>query len=203
MEEIFSNYWFALEDDELIKFKTLLDLFIKRNSEVNLSAIRDESWIIHKHFVDSVYLNAFLELHWKVLDIWTWWWFPWIPLAITNPHVDFVLMDSTRKKIDSVNFFANQLWLDNVEGIWWRAEELSTDKSLYWSFDFVVSRATAYLPVILSYAIPYLKPRWKIFIYKLFDEKEIEDWKKYLSWKRQMKFHNYKILDQDRIIIEI
>jgi 16S rRNA G527 N7-methylase RsmG len=41
-----------------------------------------------------VFLNIFVELEWKVADMWTGWGFPLIPLAITNPDCQFVWIDS-------------------------------------------------------------------------------------------------------------
>jgi 16S rRNA (guanine527-N7)-methyltransferase len=60
-----------LNEEEQIKFELLLAIFQKKNAELNLSAIRDEADIIQKHFIDSIYLNIFVELHGKVLDIGT------------------------------------------------------------------------------------------------------------------------------------
>jgi 16S rRNA (guanine527-N7)-methyltransferase len=150
-------------------------------------------------------LNTEIELHWKVLDIWTWGWFPWIPLAITNPDVEFTLLDSTRKKIDSVNWFIEELWIKNAVWIWGRAEELSAKADYKKKFDFVVSRATAYLPQIISWSLPFLK-KWGIMIfYKLRNEDEIADWVELAKKCRLSSFEikEYIMLDQKRIFMFI
>ncbi len=94
MQKLFLENKMELEESEIKKFEKFLEIFIEKNSKVNLSAIRDEKWIINKHFIDSVFLNIFVELEWKVADMWTGWGFPLIPLAITNPHCSFVWIDS-------------------------------------------------------------------------------------------------------------
>jgi 16S rRNA (guanine527-N7)-methyltransferase len=148
-------------------------------------------------------LNNHIKLSWKILDIGTWWGFPGIPLAITNPDCSFTLLDSTRKKIDSVNEFAQKLDLKNISWIWWRAEELFLNLEYKKQFDFVVSRATAYLPQIIERSLPFLGKWWKLVFYKIFDEKEIKDWEIILkkNWMKIENIFKYSIWDQERILI--
>ena len=203
IEEIFYKYNLHLKTSQVRIFEKFLDLFIKKNSQINLSAIRDKIWIIEKHFVDSIILNDFIKLNWKVLDIGTWWGFPGIPLAITNENVQFILLDSTRKKIDSVNDFSSELELHNYIWIWWRAEELSSNIEYKWQFDFVVSRATAYFPQIIELSYPYLNKFWKMILYKLFNEEEINEGEKILKkmWMKIIDIKKYNIWEQERILI--
>lgn len=203
MKDLFKEYSIELDSLKTEVFEKLLVLFKLRNAQINLSAIREEKDIIHKHFIDSIMLLKFEKLSWKILDIWTWWWFPWIPLSIIEEDADFTLIDSTRKKIDSVNYFVSELWLKNVRWVWGRAEELSSLKEFYHKFDFVVSRATAYLPQIIDWGSPFLKFWWKMIIYKTYNKEEIDDWLKYLWHNAKMYFHEYVVLWQDRVFIVI
>lgn len=199
---IFKDYNIELNASQIEKFGKLLSLFMLKNSQVNLSAIRDDIWIVEKHFLDSIMLNEFVELKWKVIDIWTGGWFPWIPLAITNPDVNFMLLDSTRKKIDAVNSFISWIWITNATWIWWRAEELSNNEPHKESYDFVVSRATAYLPQIMDWSYDFLKKGWKMFFYKMLSENELEDWILYAK-KNNLKFlasESYFLWDNNRYI---
>ena len=205
LETLFGQYDITLETSQVDLFGKFLKFFLDKNSQVNLSSIRDESWVIEKHFIDSILLNYELQLSWKILDIWTWWWFPWIPLAITNPDAEFILVDSTRKKIDAVNCFIDELWLTNARWIWGRAEELSKMPEFKKQFDFIVSRATAYLPQIMDLSLPFLKKWWMMIFYKLRNEDEINDWVQYakkckLSW---FEIKEYAVQDQKRIFIFI
>lgn len=202
LKELLTPYFNDLSEAELNHLGLLLDIFMQKNSMINLSAIRDEGGVVLKHFADSLMLNKFLKLEWKILDIWTWWWFPGIPLAITNPKQEFYLLDSTRKKIDAVRYFSEELGLNNVNLIWWRAEEIVKDTSMAKTFDFIVSRATAYMPNILEWAMPFLKPNWAILLYKIENEDEINDWKKFLNsvWFILKDIFRYEIWWQDRLI---
>lgn len=207
MEEFFKKYKIELEKEELEKFEKFLEIFKQKNSQINLSAIRDDNWIIEKHFVDSVMLNIFLDFleieNPKVADLWTGWGFPLIPLAIVNPEVNFIWIDSVGKKLKAIDEFVEELELKNVKTLNWRAEELGQNLDYRENFDFVVSRAIAYLPTLLEYAIPLLKVGWIFCAYKLEDKEELKSAKKALTrlGTKILKVKNYRLADQDRTII--
>jgi len=215
MQKLLKKYKIELEETELEKFEKFLELFMDKNSKINLSAIREKEAIIEKHFIDSIMLNIFLDFtpiltkdevsSTKVLDLWTGWWFPLIPLAIVNQKVDFVWLDSVWKKLKVIDDFAEKLELKNVSTINWRAEEIGQNPKYREKFDYVVSRATAFLPTLLEYAIPLLKVWWFFIAYKLDDKEELKSSKKALSRLscKIYKVKNYKIRDQKRTFVII
>jgi len=205
MKNIFKKYKLELEEHELKKFERFLDIFMEKNSQINLSAIRDKDWIIEKHFIDSIMLNIFIELEWKVADMWTGWWFPLIPLAIINPEVQFTWIDSVGKKLKAIDWFVEELWLNNVSTLNWRAEEIGHKIEYREQFDYITSRATAYFPTLLEYVIPLLKEGWIFCAYKLNDKEELKSAKKALSrlGSKIKKVKNYTIWDQERTIVLI
>jgi 16S rRNA (guanine527-N7)-methyltransferase len=62
MKELLDKYNIELEKAEFEAFERFLKIFMEKNSQINLSAIRDEKGIIEKHFIDSIMLNAFYEV---------------------------------------------------------------------------------------------------------------------------------------------
>ena len=205
MEELFKKYKIELEKFELEKFEKFLTIFKEKNSQINLSAIRDDEWIIEKHFIDSIMLNIFIELEWKVADMGTWGWFPLIPLAIINTEVQFTGIDSVWKKLKAIDEFTEKLNLHNVKTLNWRAEEIWQNVDYREQFDFVTSRATAFFPTLLEYVIPLLKEGWIFCAYKLDDKEELKSAKKALIklGAKIMKVKNYTLADQDRTIVLI
>jgi 16S rRNA (guanine527-N7)-methyltransferase len=59
MKDLFKKYEIDLDENELNLFEKFLKIFIEKNSQINLSAIREETSIIEKHFIDSIILEAF------------------------------------------------------------------------------------------------------------------------------------------------
>lgn len=181
MQTKFKNYGLEISESEAQKFSDFLKIFIETNSQINLSSIRDEEWIIEKHFIDSVMLTKFCSIEWEVLDLWTGWWFPWIPLRIVDKNnTVFTLVDSIWKKVRVVNDFIEKLWLTNIKAIQSRAEDLGHDQNHRGKYNMVFSRATAYLPTLLEYTIPLLSIGWIFVSYKLDNDNEIEESKKAL-----------------------
>ncbi len=191
LQKTFKSYNFNFDEKTIKKFEDFLAMFKEKNNQINLSSLRDDESIIEKHFIDSLMLTKFIQLSWNIADIWTWWGFPLIPLAIYYSMQDknldinsgwqitktqFYWIDSVAKKLKSVDEFAINLELDNIQTIHSRFEELWQDKEYRESFDFVVSRATAYFPTLLEYAIPLLKVGWIFIAYKMDNENELIEW---------------------------
>jgi len=62
INKVFNTKNISLSEDQIQKFESFLDMFIEKNSVINLSAIRDRDGIIEKHFLDSLMLSKYLEL---------------------------------------------------------------------------------------------------------------------------------------------
>ncbi len=88
----------------------------------------------------------------KIMDIGTGGGFPGIPLAILFPQCHFTLVDSIGKKTIVAQEVANAINLTNVTILKSRAEEI-TEK-----FDFVISRAVAPIPQLISWVGKNVNP---------------------------------------------
>lgn len=116
-----------------------------------------------------------MNLSGRVLDVGTGGGFPGIPLAIMNSEVDFYLLDSVGKKITAIKHFVKLLDLQNVHTLYGRTEDIIKTPGYAKSFDFIVSRATAYLPKLVSWCIPYLKDSGIMLSYKLPGRDELNE----------------------------
>jgi 16S rRNA (guanine527-N7)-methyltransferase len=63
VQDLFKKYEIELESQELKTFQKFLKIFKDKNSQINLSAIREDEAIIEKHFIDSIMLNIFLKFN--------------------------------------------------------------------------------------------------------------------------------------------
>lgn len=117
----------------LMDYLLLLD---KWNAAYNLTAIRDLDSMVSKHLLDSLAILPWLQGS-RILDVGTGAGLPGIPLAITRPELNFVLLDSNGKKTRFLNEVKRQLKLNNLEIVQFRAENYHPAQG----FDTVVSRA--------------------------------------------------------------
>jgi 16S rRNA G527 N7-methylase RsmG len=165
-----------------------------------LSAIRDADSVLVKHIKDSIELEKILKIkNWKTIcDIWTWGWFPLMPLAMINPWSTFVWIDARRKKVDAVNDIIKTVGIKNAQCKRWRIEDFAKDKKIE-KFDYITARAVWYTDKIIPRSYDLLKKGWSFIFYKQYDFTEYQSLlnlcKKYkLDIKTQ---HKYKLFDWD------
>ena len=174
----------------------LIQIFLEKNKQINLSAIREPDWVRVKHIQDSLELDNVIEWkEWmKIADIWTGWWFPLMPLAISHPECNFVWIDSVKKKTIAVWEILEDLGIKNVEMMRARIEDIKNQ-----TFDLVTARAVAYSDKLLNRATPLVKKWGKIALMKQANDEE----KKvllYTAKKKKLaleKEYNYKLFDWD------
>lgn len=174
---IFDSYGITLSISEEALFQQFLVLFITYNAHTNLSAIRDEEGIILKHFIDSLFALRAVDLEGAILDIGSGGGFPGIPLKIIQPRLRMTLLDSVGKKVKAMNHFIQELGLKDITALQERAEILAQHREHRGKYDFVVSRATAYMSDILTWSEPFLKRNGKIVLYKIYSPEEEQDGK--------------------------
>ena len=75
-----------------------VDLMLKWNKSINLTAITDLDEVVEKHVLDSLALVPVLPSG-SLLDAGTGAGFPGIPAAIARPDLEVVLVDSVQKKV--------------------------------------------------------------------------------------------------------
>ncbi len=179
-------------------YNKLIKTFLHKNSQINLSAIRDEKWVDIKHIQDSLVVKPILkELNLTenidFIDIWTGSWFPLIPLAMEYKNNNFTWIESVRKKVSAVNEIIEEMKLQNVKTIWKRAEEETKQ------FDILTARAVAYIDKLLKWTNHLVKPWGYFILYKLDSPWEYEDIvKNCKKYKLEIiKKYPYKLYEDD------
>lgn len=143
-----------INDEEIRKFISYMDLLLEWNEKINLTAITEKKEIILKHFIDSLTIYKYIKGKDKIVDVGTGAGFPGIPLAIMKKQNEVVLVDSLNKRINFLNEVIKKLKLENVIAIHSRAEDFGKEKEYREKFDIVTSRAVANLTVLVEYLLP-------------------------------------------------
>ena len=128
---------------------------VEYNTHTNLTRISSKEDVYIKHFLDSLSLMSVdVSLaNQRLLDIGSGAGFPGIPLAIMNPTLHVTSVESTGKKVDFQKQLIKRLNVTNVTPIHTRVEELKNEDS----FDIIISRAVARLPILVEFAYRLLK----------------------------------------------
>ncbi len=172
LEELCRQQHIALEPEmleKLVRYRALLDEW---NLKVNLISRKEDAPVIVKHIFHSLLVSRFHTFRdgEKVLDLGTGGGLPGIPLAIACPSVQFLLVDSTGKKIAACKSMIKELGIRNAIALHTRVEEL---KGVV--FDTVLSRQVAPLDELCGYAFRLLKAGGSLICLKGGSlEKEVE-----------------------------
>jgi 16S rRNA (guanine527-N7)-methyltransferase len=89
----------GLKEGEEKAFQDYLSLFVRWNSRVNLSSVRDPEQIVSRHFIESIACARNLpEGIATLLDFGSGGGFPGIPITICRPDIRVTLAESQSKK---------------------------------------------------------------------------------------------------------
>ncbi|RKI41473.1 16S rRNA (guanine(527)-N(7))-methyltransferase RsmG [bacterium D16-51] len=176
LEESAKKAGIVLSEEKLVKFEVFYELLIETNKLFNLTAITEMHEVVLKHFVDSIMIEHCFSLGQekekqicpikKIADVGTGAGFPGIPLAILYSDIEFVLMDSLKKRLNFIETVLEKANIKNVSLVHGRAEDLGQDSTYREKFDLCVSRAVASLPVLLELCTPFVRVGGKFVSYK-------------------------------------
>ena len=135
----------SVSPDQIEQLVAYADLLEKWNRAYNLTAIRDRREIVDRHLIESLSIAPFLSGDSRV-DVGTGAGLPGIPLAIIEPGVHYVLLDSNGKKTRFLSEVKRALALSNIDIETTRVESWRPARH----FDAVVTRAFADLGTTLE-----------------------------------------------------
>ena len=150
------------------KLLSYLDMVLERNEHINLTAVRDKDEAIVKHVLDSLAICDLPEYKSAktVIDVGTGAGFPGALLAIVSPEKEFILLDSTLKRLRVIDEFADALGISNLKIVHARAEEINRKQEYSGAFDLCVSRAVADLDTLSKWCLPFVRKGGYFIAYK-------------------------------------
>ncbi len=154
-----------LDAGALSAFARYLELIAEWNERAGITSIRDEADSQHRHFGESLALLRVLRdagilpagAHRRVADLGPGGGFPGLPMRIAEPALELVLIESNQKRAEFLEVAVRELGLTGVTVHPLRAEDAGRAPELRATFDVVVARALAAMPVLVEYALPLLR----------------------------------------------
>lgn len=155
-------------DDTTGKLVSYIDMVLDRNQHINLTAVRDRDEAMQKHLADSLAVTDAPEYQEakRIIDVGTGAGFPGALLAIVSPEKEFVLLDSTLKRLRVIDEFAAELGIRNMSTVHARAEEISKKPEYNAAFDLCVSRAVASMDKLAGWCLPFVRKGGYFAAYK-------------------------------------
>jgi 16S rRNA (guanine527-N7)-methyltransferase len=138
------------------KFEQYFEFLISENEKYNLTKITEKEEVFIKHFDDSLAVADAVDLNniETICDVGSGAGFPGVPLKIRFPHLKLTIIEPTKKRCQFLEKLVLKLQLDSVIILNERAENI---KDLRESFDIVVARAVANLPMLIELCTPLVK----------------------------------------------
>jgi len=114
-----------LDETRLRAISTYIDLLLKWNARINLTAIREPGEIVQRHFGESLFAAKHLleqKLPQTAIDLGSGAGFPGVPFALLAPEVQVTLIESQQKKATFLKELVHALGLKNAKVFSDRAE---------------------------------------------------------------------------------
>ena len=114
-----------LDETRLRAISTYIDLLLKWNARINLTAIREPGEIVQRHFGESLFAAKHLleqKLPQTAIDLGSGAGFPGVPFALLAPGVHVTLIESQQKKATFLKELVHALGLKNAKVFSDRAE---------------------------------------------------------------------------------
>jgi 16S rRNA (guanine527-N7)-methyltransferase len=172
-----------LSSAQLQDISTYIDILLRWNARINLTAIRNEEEIVTRHFGESLFAARYLFPHSSsapsafsavkdldvaegqgptpvaaiaVADIGSGAGFPGIPIKLWAPQIHLTLIESNHKKATFLREITRALTLTNINIHNGRAEQLAAQEAA--GFNVVTLRAVEHFASILPVASSLLAP---------------------------------------------
>jgi 16S rRNA (guanine527-N7)-methyltransferase len=168
----YDNIYKSIENrigaDKAELVSSYLDMVLERNEHINLTAVRDRNEAMVKHVVDSLAILDLPEFKESkiIIDVGTGAGFPGALLAIACPEKEFVLLDSTLKRLKVIDEFSEALNIQNITTLHARAEEINRKPPHGGAYDLCISRAVANLNTLSTWCLPFVKKGGHFISYK-------------------------------------
>ena len=182
----------SVSEEQLKMLEIYYAELVNYNSHTNVTGITKKEDVYLKHFYDSLTIIKAIDLSNinNMIDIGTGAGFPGLVLKIFFPNISITLLDSNGKKTKFLEMVVDKLKLSNVTIINDRAENYAEGHLN--EYDLCTSRAVAFIDIISSLSIPFIKKDGRVVLMKgnILDERVILD-----NHKEELNIDNYEIVN--------
>ncbi len=158
--QVTPEQWLALE--------RYLELLREWNLRVNLVSRRDIPHLWERHILPSLIPLVCVGMlpESECLDIGSGGGFPALPLKMARPDLQYVLVESVRKKSLFLRKVVRELRLEGIVVVNERVERWALQEELQGRFDWITARAVAPVATLVEWGLPLLKSEGRFLLWK-------------------------------------
>lgn len=161
-----------LSESQLKHISTYIDILLRWNQKLNLTAVRDPEQIVTRHFGESLFAAQHLfpsssvrpgraaDSPPHVSDVGSGAGFPGLPIKLCGPEIHLTLIESNYKKATFLREVVRALAFNNVDVFSGRAETLPDS-----SADLVTLRAVERFDLVLPIAARLVAPDGRLALF--------------------------------------
>lgn len=152
-----------LSETELKQISIYIDMLVRWNQKLNLTAVRDPEQIVTRHFGESIFAAQTLfgpspgAPDSQLIDVGSGAGFPGIPMKLCFPALGLKLIESNQKKATFLREIIRHLGLTNIDVFAGRAEAVQASTA-----DVVTLRAVERFEDVLPVAAKLLNPQGRL-----------------------------------------
>ena len=163
--EVARDLGFDLSSAQVAAFVAYRDRIAEAAQRFNLTAVRSPNGIEQRHFLECLALGRLLLDEGLfglarddiVLDIGSGAGFPGLPIKIALPMLHIDLLEPIGKRCRFLRETCDVLGLTGVRVLEGRAEAFARSAEHRGAYDLVLARAVSPLPILIEYALPFLR----------------------------------------------
>jgi 16S rRNA (guanine527-N7)-methyltransferase len=146
----FAEFQVTANEQQVQQIQQYIELLLRWNEKMNLTAIRDPLEILYRHFCESMFGAVVIPVGTcRLADVGSGGGFPGVPMKIIRPEMELFLIESSSKKATFLAEVIRELGLTGVRVLVSRYEELSEEVA---PLDVVCSRAVGDFAPFLEWA---------------------------------------------------
>jgi 16S rRNA (guanine527-N7)-methyltransferase len=152
-----------LAEDQLVRILTYIDILLRWNRKLNLTAVRETEQIVPRHFGESIFAAQKLfaatdpACAMRLVDVGSGAGFPGIPIKLCFPELHVTLIESNNKKATFLREVVRAIALTNTDVFIGRAEDFPPR-----STDVVTLRAVERFEHAVAVAAAIVRPRARL-----------------------------------------
>jgi 16S rRNA (guanine527-N7)-methyltransferase len=161
--EALEPYGFSPPSQIITAIRTYIELLLKWNRTISLTAVVNVDEILRFHFGESLFALPMLPVEKsRLADVGSGAGFPGIPIAMASRSLHVTLIESNTKKCAFLNEVIRELKLPNVAALHARMEDVDVTGK---GFDIVTARAVGNFDELLLWGQKVISPRGRVALW--------------------------------------